>query len=63
VEQRRRVHGRAPLERLRQVGQADQQEQHERDGREERVEGQRAREERQVVFVGGLQRAAEEAGG
>jgi hypothetical protein len=45
------------------MGQADQHEQDERYGREERVEGERAREKRYVVFVGDLQGAAEEAGG
>jgi hypothetical protein len=45
------------------VGQADQQQQRERDGGEQRVEGERARQEGDVVFVGGLQRASDEAGG
>ncbi len=63
VEERGGIDGRAARERLGQVGQADEQQQHERDGREERVEGERAREKRQVVFVGGLQSPADEAGG
>jgi len=45
------------------VGQPDEQEQDERDRREERVEGERAREEGNIVLVGGGQGAAEEAGG
>jgi hypothetical protein len=44
------------------VGEADQHEQDERHRRQDRVERQRARQERKVVFVGGLQGAAEEAG-
>jgi hypothetical protein len=43
--------------------QADQHEQDERDGCQQRVEGERAREERDVVFVGGLQGAGEEPDG
>jgi hypothetical protein len=45
------------------VSEADQQQQSERNGRQKRVEGERAREEGDVVFVGGLQRASDEAGG
>src|SRR5688572_31872110 len=63
VEQGGRVDRRPALEGLGEVGQSDQQEQHERDGRQERVERERAREKRQVVFVGGLQSPADEAGG
>jgi hypothetical protein len=63
VEQRRGVHRLIALQRLGQVREPDQQEQDERDGREERVEGERARQEREVVFVGGLEGAADEAGG
>jgi hypothetical protein len=45
------------------VSEADQQQQEERHRRQQRVEGQGTCEERNVVFVGGLQRAANEAGG
>jgi hypothetical protein len=62
VEELPGIHGGAARDRLCQVGQADQDEQDERHRREQRVEGERAREERDVVFVGGLQGAAEEAG-
>jgi hypothetical protein len=48
---------------LRQVSQADQQQQNERNRCQQRVEGQGTCEERNVVFVGRLQRAANEAGG
>ena len=48
---------------LRDVGEADQQQQDERHCRQQRVEGQGTCEERNVVFVGRLQRAANEAGG
>jgi hypothetical protein len=48
---------------LRQVGQADQQQQDEGHRCQQRVEGQGTCEERNVVFVGRLQRAANEAGG
>jgi len=37
--------------------QADQEEEEERNGREQRVESEGAREKRNVVFVGGLERA------
>jgi hypothetical protein len=37
--------------------QSHQEEKEERNGREQRVEGEGAREKRNVVFVGGLQRA------
>ena len=50
-------------ERLDQVGQADQHQENEGYGREQRIEGERAGKERNVVFVGCLQRAGEEAGG
>jgi hypothetical protein len=63
VEQRRGVHCLIAFQRLGQVREPDQQEQDERDGREQRVEGERARQEREVVFVGGLEGAADEAGG
>jgi hypothetical protein len=46
-----------------QVGQPNQQQQDERHRRQQRVEGQGTCEERNVVFVGRLQRAANEAGG
>ena len=49
--------------RLSQMGQADQQQQNERDGGEQRVEGQRAGEERDIVFISCLERTAEKAGG
>jgi hypothetical protein len=45
------------------MGQPDQQQHHERDGGQQRVEGERAGEERNVVFVGGLQRATDQPGG
>jgi len=63
VEERGRIHRRTARNGLRQVRQADQHEQDEGDGREQRVERERAREERDVVFVGGLQGAAEEPDG
>jgi hypothetical protein len=48
---------------LRQVRQTDQQQQNERNRCQQRVERQGTCEERNVVFVGRLQRAANEAGG
>jgi hypothetical protein len=45
------------------VGEPDEQQQDEGNRGEERVEGERAREEGNVVLVGGGQRPAEEAGG
>jgi hypothetical protein len=44
------------------VGQSDQQEQDEGYRGEERIEGQRAGQEREVVLVGGLERAAKKPG-
>src|SRR4029077_15285750 len=48
---------------LRQRGQPHQQEEQERYRGEQRVEGERAREEWNVVFVGGLERPQKEAAG
>lgn len=48
---------------LRQVGKADQQQQDEGYGGKQRVEGQGAGEERKIVFISRLERAAEKAGG
>jgi hypothetical protein len=45
------------------VGQADQHQQDEWHRGEQRVEGQRAGEERNVVFVSRLKSAGEETGG
>jgi hypothetical protein len=45
------------------VGEPDQQQQDEGNGGQQRVERQRTGEERNVVFIGGLERAAKEAGG
>jgi hypothetical protein len=45
------------------MGQPDQQQQNERYRRQQRVEGQGTCEKRDVVFVSGLQRATNEAGG
>lgn len=53
----------ARRERLRQMSQPDQQQQEEGNRGEERVERERARQKGDVVLVGGLQGAAEEAGG
>jgi hypothetical protein len=50
-------------DRLGQMGQADQQQQNERNSGEQRVEGQRAGEERNIVFISCLERAAEKTGG
>src|SRR5439155_9986925 len=63
MEESGRLHGGTAGERLSQMGQPDQQQYHEGDGGQQRVEGERAGEKRNVVFVGGLQGAAEEAGG
>jgi hypothetical protein len=63
MEEDRGIDRRPTGDGLRQVGERDQDEQDERDGGQERVEGQRARQKRDVVFVGGLQGAAEKAGG
>src|SRR6476661_2451793 len=49
--------------RLRQRREPDEQQKKERDRGEQCVERQRTREERHVVFVGGLERAEEEAAG
>jgi hypothetical protein len=48
---------------LGEMGEADQHEQDERHRGEQRVEGQRAGQERYVVFVSRLKRAGEETGG
>jgi len=56
----RQVDGAVARPGLGQLRQADEQEQDERDGGEERVKGERARQEGDVVFVGRLQGAAEE---
>jgi hypothetical protein len=45
------------------MGQADQQQQNKRDGGEQRVEGQRAGKERDIVFISSLERPADKAGG
>jgi hypothetical protein len=50
-------------QRLHDLSHADEHEQDERHRGEERVEGERAREERQVGLVGRLQGAAQEADG
>ena len=50
-------------DRLRQVGESDQQQEDERDRRQQRIKGQGAGKERNVVFISGLEGAAEEAGG
>lgn len=63
MEQIERVDFRASGYCLSQVGQADQQQQDERDCREQRIERQGTSEKRDVVFVSGLQGAAEKAGG
>jgi hypothetical protein len=49
--------------RLGQVGQADQHQQDERHRGKQRIEGQRAGQERDVVFVSRLEGAGEETGG
>jgi len=43
------------------MGQSDQEQKEERDGGEQRVKREGARQKGDVVFVGGLQRAEEEA--
>ena len=50
----RRIRGCARRNRVRQPGQSGQQQKKERYDREQRVEGERAREERNVVFIGDL---------
>jgi hypothetical protein len=50
-------------DRLSQMGQADQQQKDEGDGCQQRVEGQGAGEERDIVFICCLQRTAEKTGG
>jgi hypothetical protein len=45
------------------VGQADQHQEDERNRSEQRIKGQGAGEERDIVFVGRLQGAGEKAGG
>jgi hypothetical protein len=47
----------AGRERLGQMAQADEQQEEERNRGEQRVECERASQKRDVVFVGGLQRA------
>jgi hypothetical protein len=63
VEQLERIELRPVGDSLGHVSKADQQEQDEGDGSEQRVEGQGTGEKRNVVFVGRLQRAADEPGG
>jgi hypothetical protein len=46
-----------------QVGQPDQQQEDERNRCQQRVKGQGAGKERNVVFISGLQGTAQEAGG
>jgi hypothetical protein len=50
-------------DRLNQMGQADQDQEYERDRGEQRVEGQGAGQERNVVFVCRLQGTGEKTGG
>jgi hypothetical protein len=52
---------RAGGQRLRQVGEPDQEQEEERNRSEQGVEGESARQKRNVVFVGRLQRANDEA--
>ena len=63
MEQRQRVDLGAVGDRLGQMGESDQQQQDERNGGQQGVEGQSTGEERDVVFISGLERAAKEAGG
>ena len=48
---------------LGQMGQADQQQEDEGDRGQQRIEGERAGQKRKIVFISGLQRPAEKAGG
>jgi hypothetical protein len=50
-------------DRLGQVSEPDEQQEDERNRRQQRVKGQGAGKKRNVVFISGLQGAAEEAGG
>ena len=63
VEEQHRIDRRPVGDRLRQVGETDQHQQNERHRCKQRVERQRAGEERDVVFVSRLEGAGEETGG
>ena len=48
---------------LGKMGQPDEQQQNKRHRRQQRIEGEGAGEKRDIVFISGLQRPAEKAGG